>query len=174
LSPDSDVEMFDNGSETTLGAQGHGNHGHMGIKSLTQSFSTANITNDTFPITGDIGDEQRPPPFHLSPVSGRSVAERASDRDGQPAIVEMKSVLKAKIHTAAKTMSEEEKVGLKKLRDLKRKLLSKEVGAAEPSSVVATRKYGKCSIKNPLSHTHHHGKILQIFVGHRPWGNQRD
>ena len=94
-----------------------------------------------------------PTPFRPSAVFQRSFSESASNMDDQQAHAKqetnkMKSALKAKIHATSKPMNTEEKLRYEKLRDMKRKLVSKGPSEAGPSSV--TRKNGKYSINTPL------------------------
>lgn len=105
-----------------------------------------------------------------SAVFQRSFSESASNMNQQahakPDTDKMKSALKAKIHATPKPMNTEEKLKYEKLRDLKRKLVSKS-GEAGPSSV--TRKYSM----TPLSYSHNCMKIFPTFVSHRSWDNLR-
>lgn len=109
-----------------------------------------------------------PTPFRPSAVFQRSFSESASNMNQQAHAKQdtdkMKSALKAKISATSKPMNTEEKLSYEKLRDLKRKLVSK-AGEAGPSSV--TRKY---SI-TPLSYSHNCTKTFPTSVSHRSWDN---
>jgi hypothetical protein len=117
----------------------------------------------------------------------------ASNIEAQQAQMEkdkhnMRSELKAKVKAGAQQMDDEEKLRYGKLRDLKKKLVSRiQVGAAGPSSAgssssgpssagpsSATRKYGRRSINIPLSHIHTGTKPLRPYVSHQSWANLED